>query len=131
MIERKRVLERHNAEETKVRTKTDEIQRFDNREKARNIRKEKYKKLDHSQKHELHTKKLNHWKTVGGEQKQKLSENKKEKYQAVRREEKKQLENNPQPSIIEEFKKQIKSGPFYICCVCNRTLYRNFNTWPV
>ena len=25
---------------------------------------------------------------------------------------------------IEKFKKQIKSGPFYICCVCNRTLYK-------
>ncbi len=25
---------------------------------------------------------------------------------------------------IENFKKQIKSGPFYICCVCNRTLYK-------
>ena len=25
---------------------------------------------------------------------------------------------------IEEFKKQVKAGPFYICCVCNRTLYK-------
>ena len=25
---------------------------------------------------------------------------------------------------IEKFKKQIKSGPFYICCLCNRTLYK-------
>ncbi|CAB4007412.1 ATP-dependent DNA helicase PIF1 [Paramuricea clavata] len=25
---------------------------------------------------------------------------------------------------IEKFKKQIKSGQFYICCVCNRTLYK-------
>ena len=27
-------------------------------------------------------------------------------------------------TYIEKFKKQIKAGPFYICCVCNRTLYK-------
>ena len=25
---------------------------------------------------------------------------------------------------IQKFKKQFKSGPFYICCMCNRTLYK-------
>ena len=36
------------------------------------------------------------------------------------------LKEQPQIDMyIEKFKKQIKAGPFYICCVCNRTLYRN------
>ena len=27
-------------------------------------------------------------------------------------------------TYIEEFKKQVKAGPFYICCACNKTLYK-------
>lgn len=26
-------------------------------------------------------------------------------------------------SSTEQFKKKIKEGPYYICCVCSRTLY--------
>ena len=29
---------------------------------------------------------------------------------------------------ISEFQKKIKAGPFYICCVCNRTLYKSLVT---
>ena len=36
----------------------------------------------------------------------------------------KRMEKKSQIHDIEKFKKQIKSGPFYICCVCNRTLYK-------
>lgn len=25
---------------------------------------------------------------------------------------------------IEEFNRKIKEGPYYICCICNRTLYK-------
>ena len=38
------------------------------------------------------------------------------------------MEKKPQihdiDMYIEKLKKQIKSGPFHICCVCNRTLYK-------
>ena len=44
------------------------------------------------------------------------------------REKEQQLQNKSEPHnidmYIEQFKKQIKAGPFYICCVCNRTLYK-------
>ena len=27
-------------------------------------------------------------------------------------------------SCVEQFKKKIMEGPYYICCVCNRTQYK-------
>jgi hypothetical protein len=46
----------------------------------------------------------------------------------LNREKEQQLQNKSEPHnidmYIEQFKKQIKAGPFYICCVCNRTLYK-------
>ena len=32
--------------------------------------------------------------------------------------------NKTTDACIEQFKKKIKECPFYICCVCNRILYR-------
>ena len=52
------------------------------------------------------------------EQKKDLLNREKEK-----RVEKKSKLNNIE-LCIEEFKKQIKAGPCYVCCVCNRTLYK-------
>ena len=71
--------------------------------------------MGQSKKKEVLTQKMNYRKTMSKEQKQKHRENKQVKYQAV----------NVSHIIpdIEEFKKQVKAGPFYIRCVCNRTLY--------
>ena len=76
--------------------------------------------MGQSKKQEVLTKKMNYRKTMTKEQKQKHRENKRVKYQAVN-------VSHIIPDIdtyIEEFKKQVKAGPFYICCVCNRTLYK-------
>ena len=53
-------------------------------------------------------------------QKEKLLENKRAKYHATNI----SCITHDINTYIEEFKKQIKAGPFYICCVCNRTLHR-------
>ncbi|CAB3982978.1 Hypothetical predicted protein [Paramuricea clavata] len=64
--------------------------------------------------------KQNHVKShlIGSKTKNNLLNREKEK-----RMEKKSLTHDID-MCIEKFKKQIKSGPFYICCVCNRTLYK-------
>ncbi len=97
----------------------------------------KYKTLDQSKKEELLTKNMSYKKTMKEEQKHKLLQNKRAKYQVMdpqqknallNREKEKTMENNSQihdiDMYIDEFKRQIKAGPFYICCVCNRTLYK-------
>ena len=93
----------------------------------------KYEAMDQSKKEELLTRNMNYKETMGEEQKQKLLENMRAKYQAIDISKKKELkekrmEKKPQihdiDMYIEKFKKQIKSGPFHICCVCNRTLYK-------
>ena len=52
----------------------------------------------------------------------------KQKNNLVNREKEKRMEKKSLThdidTYIEKFKKQIKAGPFYICCVCNRTLYK-------
>ena len=73
----------------------------------------KYATMGQSKKQEVLTKKMNYIKTITKEQKQKHRENKRVKYQAVN-------VSHIIPDIdtyIEEFKKQVKTGPFYICCV--------------
>ena len=51
-----------------------------------------------------------------------------EKNDLLYREKEKRMEKKAQihdiDMYIDKFKKQIKAGPFYICCVCNRTLYK-------
>ena len=97
----------------------------------------KYKTLDQSKKEELLTKNMSYKKTMRGEQKHKLLQNKRAKYQVMdpqqknallNREKEKTMEKNSQihdiDMYIDEFKRQIKAGPFHICCVCDRTLYK-------
>ena len=89
----------------------------------------KYEAMDQSKKEELLSKNMNYKETIRKEQKQKLLENTRAKYQEMDISNKKELkekrmEKKSQIHDIEKFKKQIKSGPFYICCVCNRTLYK-------
>jgi hypothetical protein len=93
----------------------------------------KYNEMDQSKKEELLTKNMNYKETMGEEQKQKLLHNTRSKYQAMDISKKKELKEKRMEKksqihdidiYIAKFKKQIKSGPFYICCVCNRTLYK-------
>jgi hypothetical protein len=88
----------------------------------------KYEAMEQSKKEELLSKNMNYKETIRKEQKRKLLEDTRVKYQEIDISKKKQLkekwmEKKSQFHDIEKFKKQIKSGPFYICCVCNRTLY--------
>ena len=87
----------------------------------------KYKTLDQSKKEELLTKNMSYKKTMKEEQKHKLLQNKRAKYQVMdsqqknallNREKEKTMEKNSQihdiDMYIDEFKRQIKAGPFYI-----------------
>jgi hypothetical protein len=53
-----------------------------------------------------------------------ISSKTKQKNNLLSREKEKWMETHDIDMYIEKFKKQIKSGPFYICCVCNRMLYK-------
>jgi hypothetical protein len=57
-----------------------------------------------------------------------MSLNPEQKDDFLNREKEKRMEKKSQirdiDTYIDEFKKQIKAGPFYICCGCNRTLYK-------
>jgi hypothetical protein len=57
-----------------------------------------------------------------------MSFNPEEKNDLLYGEKEKRMEKKAQihdiDMYIDKFKKQIKAGPFYICCVCNRTLYK-------
>ncbi|CAB4001281.1 Hypothetical predicted protein [Paramuricea clavata] len=94
----------------------------------------KYNELDQSKKEELLTKNINYRTKRSKEQKRKTLENKRAKYEAMDQSKKEELKEKRMEKksqthdidmYIEKFKKQIKAGPFYICCVCNRTLYKN------
>ncbi|CAB4024837.1 Hypothetical predicted protein [Paramuricea clavata] len=83
----------------------------------------KYQVMDISKKKELiaisSSKIMSHCMLLNSQQKNDLLNREKEK----RMEKKSQIHDID--TYIDEFKKQIKAGPFYICCVCNRTLYKN------
>ncbi|CAB3988273.1 Hypothetical predicted protein [Paramuricea clavata] len=82
----------------------------------------KYQAMDISKKKELSamnsSKIMSNCMSLDPTQKNNLLNREKEKWM-----EKKSLTHDID-MYIEKFKKQIKSGPFYICCVCNRTLYK-------
>ena len=90
------------------------------KEKILENKRVKYKSMEPSKKEKILTKNVKYKKAVPEEQKQKLLENKRAKYHATNI----SCITHDINTYIEEFKKQIKAGPFYICCVCNRTLYR-------
>jgi hypothetical protein len=76
---------------------------------------------------------MNYKKTMNKGQKQKILQNKRIKYNEMDQSKKEELKEKRVEKksqihdidiYIEKLKKQIKAGPFYICCVCNRTLYK-------
>lgn len=73
-----------------------------------------------AKKHKLLSKKAEKYKKMDGRKKKELLNNirerKKQNYFANK--------NKDPLSCIEKFKKKIREGPYYICCVCNRTLYK-------
>ena len=96
---------------------------------------EKYKTMDTAKKQELLNKKAEKYKTMDTAKKQELLNKKAETYKTMDTTKKKELvrkhknnycssKNKTIDSCIEQFKKKIKEGPYYTCCVCNRTLNR-------
>jgi hypothetical protein len=77
---------------------------------------EKYKTMDTAKKQNLLNKQAEKYKTMDTAKRQALLERRKQKYCNNK--------NKNVDSCIEQFKKKIKEGPYYICCVCNRTLYK-------
>ena len=78
---------------------------------------EEYKRMDTATKQDLLNKKTEHYRTMDATKKQKLLEKSKQEYTS--RTSKKTVD-----SCVEQFKKKIMEGPYYICRVCNRTLYK-------
>ena len=70
-----------------------------------------------------HTQHYHYDNTTPAQKKQKL-ENRQIKYKSMAGQESKKTKENTIDMYIKKFKKQIKAGPFYMCCACNRTLYR-------
>ena len=76
---------------------------------------QKYKTMDTGKKQELLIKKAQEYKTMDAPTKQKVHEKRKQNYIA---------RNKTLDSCTEEFNRKIKEGSYYICCICNRTLYK-------
>ena len=64
--------------------------------------------MDSTEKQDLLSEQAENYKTIDAAKKQKYFRNKSKNVD----------------SCIETFKKKIKEGPCYICCVCNRMLYK-------
>ena len=76
---------------------------------------QKYKTMDAAKKQDQLNKQAEKYKTMDAAKKQELLQ-----------EQKKYCGNKSKrvDSCIDTFKKKIKEGPYYICCVCNRMLYK-------
>ena len=97
--------------------------------------KDKYRTMDRIKKQELLNKKAEKYRTMDSDKKQRLSNKNAEKYRTMDNDQKKdlidkQIKNyysNKKKDIyscIDQFKKKIRQGPYFICCVCNRSLYK-------
>ena len=88
------------------------------KQKQLEYKKARYHALDDLKKEELLVKNITYKKALTESEKKKRLENKSRKYA---------MDKQDCPNIdvyIEKFKQKIKAGPFYICCVCNRALYK-------
>ena len=72
--------------------------------------------MDSAKKQDLLSKQAEKYKTMDAEKKEELLQKQKQKYCSNK--------SKNVDSCIEAFKKKIKGGPYYACCVCNRMLYK-------
>ena len=82
-----------------------------------NKKAEKYKTMDAAKKQDLLEKQAEKYKTMDSLRKQELLEKRKQTYSYNNK-------NKTLNSCIQEYKKKIREGPYYVCCVCNRALYK-------
>ena len=119
----------------------------DKKQKLLDNQTEKYRTMGIDKKQELLDKKVEKYRTMDKVEKQELLDKKAEKYRTMDNVEKQELlhkrkqnysrhKNKDIHSCIEQFKNKIREGPYYICCVCNRSLYKksimkvNTNKYP-
>ena len=72
--------------------------------------------MDAAKKQDLLKKQAEKYKTMDAAKKEELLQKQKQKYCGNK--------SKSVDSCIDTFKKKIKEGPYYICCVCNRMLYK-------
>ena len=95
----------------------------------------KYRTMDSDEKQQLSNKNAEKYRTMDSDKKQQLSNKNAEKYRTMDNDQRKDLldkqiksyyNNNSKDiySCIDQFKKKIRQGPYFICCVCNRSLYK-------
>ena len=98
--------------------------------------KENYKAMDTTKKQNLQEKLKEKYKTMDATKKQNLLDKQKENYKTMDTNKKQDLlekrtkenyscsQNKTLATCITQFKNKIQQGPYYICCVCNRALYK-------
>ena len=77
---------------------------------------EKFKTMHAAKKQDLLNKQAEKYKTMDAAKKEELLQKQKQKYCGNK--------SKSVDSCIDTFKKKIKEGPYYICCVCTRMLYK-------
>ena len=96
---------------------------------------EQHKNMDSDKKQELLDKKAEQYKTLDSDKKQQLLNKKAEQYKAMNTAKKQEVlakhkekysssKNKTVDSCIEDFRRKIQEGPYYICCICNKSLYK-------
>ena len=95
---------------------------YDNMEpsKKKKLSEKKYKKMDSAKKRKLFNRNAEKYKSMDSRKKKELINN----AQQRKKENCWRNKTNDIFYCIEQFKKKIKEGPYYICCVCNRGLYK-------
>ena len=107
----------------------------DKKQQLLNKNAEKYRTMDSDKKQQLSNKNAEKYRTMDSDKKQQLSNKNAEKYRTMDNDQRKdwidkQIKsyyNNKSKDIyscIDQFKKKIRQGPYFICCVCNRSLYK-------
>ena len=118
-LEKKQVRDMKNKNELKMK----QIHKYKTMDAAKkqdllNNKAEQYRTMDTAKKQDLLNNKAEQYRTMDTTKKQKLVEKSKEEYTS-RSSSKKTVD-----SCVQQFRKKIMEGPYYICCVCNRTLYK-------
>ena len=147
--ERKRLIKNHkrrlNYNEAEIPRKKilledlrKKYQIMDNSKKLQRLAKksEKYKAMDRDKKQQHLNDRNTKYTQMNGIQKQQILDKKCEKYRMMETNKKEELlnrnkekyyqdsQNKNLQSCIDRFKILVREGPYYICCVCNRSLYK-------
>ena len=123
------------AKLAKAKKERDKYRTMDHIKKQELLNKkaEKCRAMDSDKKQQLLNKNEEKYRTMDSHKKQQLSNKNAEKYRTMDNDQKKDLIDKQDKnyysnkskdiySCIDQFKKKIRQGPYFICCVCNRSL---------